>query len=234
MNPPLVLFDDDVARDWRPFTLTRPAGELLFGNMDTWCGFYERIAGFRQIRYFDIEGRKTGLFSRALTSPCGKIRIPLNESKDDTSQIAWILVAAIDKGDKLGNEIFDILRETALGRVNRQTGQVYLDEMSLTPQLSVEPAYSLNHVSLLAGRFTTNLVGARVTSTATPLMFASALVQYISTSGYVSANLRLRWEYRPGSELFVVLNEERDARTARHSGLASRALIVKINRLFRF
>jgi len=57
------------------------------GNMKVWCGFYEKLFNFREIRYFDIEGKKTGLFSRALTSPCGKIRIPINESQDDLSQI---------------------------------------------------------------------------------------------------------------------------------------------------
>jgi 4-hydroxyphenylpyruvate dioxygenase len=57
------------------------------GHMDHWSGFYERLFNFREIRYFDIEGRKTGLLSRAMTSPCGKIRIPINESQDDKSQI---------------------------------------------------------------------------------------------------------------------------------------------------
>ncbi len=57
------------------------------GNMDVWAGFYERLFGFREIRYFDIEGRKTGLLSRAMGSPCGKILIPINESQDDKSQI---------------------------------------------------------------------------------------------------------------------------------------------------
>jgi 4-hydroxyphenylpyruvate dioxygenase len=57
------------------------------GNMDTWAGFYESLFNFRQIRYFDIEGKLTGLKSRAMTSPCGKIRIPINESSDDKSQI---------------------------------------------------------------------------------------------------------------------------------------------------
>lgn len=57
------------------------------GNMDEWAGFYERIFNFREIRYFDIEGKLTGLKSRAMTSPCGKIRIPINESSDDKSQI---------------------------------------------------------------------------------------------------------------------------------------------------
>jgi 4-hydroxyphenylpyruvate dioxygenase len=57
------------------------------GNMDRWAGFYEKLFNFREVRYFDIEGKKTGLFSRAMTSPCGKIRIPINESQDDKSQI---------------------------------------------------------------------------------------------------------------------------------------------------
>ncbi len=57
------------------------------GNMDVWSKFYEDYFGFKEIRYFDIEGKLTGLVSRAMTSPCGKIRIPINESQDDKSQI---------------------------------------------------------------------------------------------------------------------------------------------------
>ena len=61
------------------------------GNMKKWADFYERIFNFREIRYFDIEGKITGLFSKAMTSPDGKIRIPLNESQDDKSQIEEFL-----------------------------------------------------------------------------------------------------------------------------------------------
>jgi 4-hydroxyphenylpyruvate dioxygenase len=61
------------------------------GNMDEWAGFYEKLFNFREIRYFDIEGKLTGLKSRAMTSPCGKIRIPINESVDDKSQIEEFL-----------------------------------------------------------------------------------------------------------------------------------------------
>jgi 4-hydroxyphenylpyruvate dioxygenase len=64
---------------------------LYRGNMDKWTRFYEEIFNFREIRYFDIEGQATGLVSRAMTSPCGKIRIPLNESQDDQSQIEEFL-----------------------------------------------------------------------------------------------------------------------------------------------
>lgn len=57
------------------------------GNMDKWWGFYRELFNFKQIHFFDIEGKISGLFSRAITSPCGKIRIPINESADDHSQI---------------------------------------------------------------------------------------------------------------------------------------------------
>lgn len=60
---------------------------LRRGNMEEWADYYERIFNFREVRYFDIEGKMTGLVSKAMTSPCGKIRIPLNESRDDKSQI---------------------------------------------------------------------------------------------------------------------------------------------------
>lgn len=57
------------------------------GEMDKWYDFYVKLFNFREIRFFDIKGKFTGLYSRALTSPCGKIRIPLNESSDEKSQI---------------------------------------------------------------------------------------------------------------------------------------------------
>jgi 4-hydroxyphenylpyruvate dioxygenase len=61
------------------------------GRMDHWAGFYERVFNFREIRYFDIEGKQTALLSRAMTAPDDKIRIPLNESQDEYSQIAEYL-----------------------------------------------------------------------------------------------------------------------------------------------
>jgi 4-hydroxyphenylpyruvate dioxygenase len=61
------------------------------GNMVKWADFYEKIFNFREIRYFDIEGKQTALVSKAMTSPDGKIRIPLNESQDEHSQIEEFL-----------------------------------------------------------------------------------------------------------------------------------------------
>ena len=86
--------------DW--LTQSKPEGVGFFyldhlthnvykGNMDKWFGFYARIFNFREIRFFDIEGKYTGLFSRALTSPCGRIRIPINEDRGETGQIVSYL-----------------------------------------------------------------------------------------------------------------------------------------------
>jgi 4-hydroxyphenylpyruvate dioxygenase len=68
------------------------------GRMAEWARFYEKLFNFREIRYFDIEGKLTGLRSKAMTSPCGKIRIPINESADDRSQIEEYLAAYHGEG----------------------------------------------------------------------------------------------------------------------------------------
>src|SRR5512138_3613996 len=90
-----TIYDVDFVPVANPGTLRTTGLEVIDhlthnvhrGNMNKWAGFYEKLFNFREIRYFDIEGKKTGLFSRAMTSPCGKIRIPINESQDDKSQI---------------------------------------------------------------------------------------------------------------------------------------------------
>jgi 4-hydroxyphenylpyruvate dioxygenase len=84
--------------EWMPDAEMMPKGlgltfidhlthNLYFGNMDKWSNYYERLFNFREIRYFDIKGAKTGLLSKAMTAPDGIVRIPLNESSDPKSQI---------------------------------------------------------------------------------------------------------------------------------------------------
>ena len=104
----LIYFTDDYGPGANPYagfdflTEAKPAGvgfhyldhlthNVHKGNMDQWFGFYQRLFGFHQIRFFDIEGKYTGLFSRALTSPCGRIRIPINEDRGETGQIVEYL-----------------------------------------------------------------------------------------------------------------------------------------------
>ncbi len=117
---------------------------------------------------------------------------------------------------------------------HRKTISATSARMSLGPQLSIEPGITLNWIDLVEGSFTTKLLTSRVSYTLTPLAFVSALLQYSSGSNSVAANVRFRWEYQPGSELFVVFNEQRDTLARAFPDLASRAVIVKVNRLFRF
>ena len=89
------VYDDEF--DWLGEKDPKPEGvgfyyidhlthNVVRGNMDTWYRFYADTFNFKEIRFFDIEGKLTGLFSRALTSPCGKIRIPINESADEKAR----------------------------------------------------------------------------------------------------------------------------------------------------
>ena len=71
---------------------------LYFGNMQKWSDYYEKLFNFREIRYFDIKGAKTGLVSKAMTAPDGIVRIPLNESSDPKSQINEYLDAYKGEG----------------------------------------------------------------------------------------------------------------------------------------
>ena len=99
----------DVDFEWLPDVDHNPKGVGLTyidhlthnvhrGRMGEWADFYERLFNFREIRYFDIEGKLTGLKSKAMTSPCGRIRIPINESSDDKSQIQEYLSAYHGEG----------------------------------------------------------------------------------------------------------------------------------------
>lgn len=104
------------------------------GNMDEWAGYYEKLFNFREIRYFDIEGKLTGLLSRAMTSPCGKIRIPINESQDDKSQIAEYLTQYRGEGIQhiaLGTDdivaTVDVLKSS--GVVFQDTPDTYYDNI---------------------------------------------------------------------------------------------------------
>ena len=112
--------------------------------------------------------------------------------------------------------------------------------VSLLPQLSLEPGALAVARHLPDGAFTARSYRLRRDYGFSPLMFASALVQYNSADRAVSSNLRFRWEYAPGSELFVVYTDERDTTptglttptTVR--GIKNRAFVVKVNRLLRF
>ena len=129
------------------------------------------------------------------------------------------------------------------GRIRSVTlgpGPFSAARISVLTQLSVEPTYTVARIELPNAAFTTTLARARVDYGFSPLMFAGALMQYSSADRAVSSNIRFRWEYAPGSELFLVYTDERDVTEDRFAtpalvrGLKNRALVFKINRLLRY
>ena len=106
--------------------------------------------------------------------------------------------------------------------------------MQVTPQLSVEPSLAINWIELPQGPFTLKVARSRITYTITPRMFVSGIAQYNSTGTSLGSNVRFRWEYRPGSELFVVYTDDFDTEARPGvTALRNRAFVVKFNRLFR-
>jgi len=136
------------------------------------------------------------------------------------------------------------------GTLSLQAGEFYNGTLTavgfstarvgVTKQLSFEPTISLNRFETQTASVTTRLYRTRADYAFSPLMFASALLQYSSSDRAFSSNLRFRWEYRPGSELFVVYTDEHDttdallARPTTVRGLKNRGFVVKVNRLLRF
>jgi hypothetical protein len=117
----------------------------------------------------------------------------------------------------------------------RTVGQYTAGRLAVTPRLAVEPGLSINWIDLPYGAFTTQLYTTRVTYTISPRTFVAGFLQYNSSNHTATSNIRLRWEYSPGSELFVVYSDDRDTNTfGRASTLINRAIVIKINRLFRF
>jgi hypothetical protein len=134
-------------------------------------------------------------------------------------------------------------RRVLTGRINGSAGTFfggsrleagYTGRVELSPQLSIEPRVTVNWVDLSVGRFTTRLLGSRVTFSLSTRTAASVLVQYNSSNNTLSTNARLRWEYQPGSDLFVVYSDGRETIGSGFPRLQDRSFVVKATRLFRF
>ncbi len=171
------------------------------GNMAKWAGFYEKVFNFREIRYFDIEGKVTGLKSKAMTSPCGKIRIPINESADDQSQIEEYLREYHGEGiqhialdtDQIYNTV-DTLRES--GIQFQDTNDVYYDNLaSRLPNHPEDEAELHRRKILIDGGesqgggyllqiFTTNVIG--------PIFFE--IIQRKGNEGFGEGNFQALFE----------------------------------------
>ena len=196
-----------------PGTVANPVGHGLTyidhltnnvyrGRMKEWADFYEKMFNFREVRYFDIEGKLTGLKSKAMTSPCGKIRIPINESSDDKSQIAEYLDEYHGEGIQhiaLGTDdiyktvqslkdagiIFQDTIETYYDLVNRRLpghGE-NLDELRRL-RILVDGRSSENSRELLLQIFSQNVIG--------PIFFE--IIQRKGDEGFGEGNFRALFE----------------------------------------
>ncbi|HEY0107235.1 MAG TPA: 4-hydroxyphenylpyruvate dioxygenase [Rhizomicrobium sp.] len=168
------------------------------GNMDKWSGFYERFFNFREIRYFDIEGKLTGLKSRAMTSPDGAIRIPINESSDDKSQIEEYLHAYDGEGiQHIALGAHDIYRAVELlkakGTDFQDTPETYYERLDNRIKGHGEDVARLKtgHIlmdgakdDLLLQIFTRNAIG--------PIFFE--LIQRKGNQGFGEGNFRALFE----------------------------------------
>jgi 4-hydroxyphenylpyruvate dioxygenase len=171
------------------------------GNMDKWAAFYERLFNFREVRYFDIEGKLTGLKSRAMTSPDGKIRIPINESSDDKSQIEEYLSAYHGEGIQhialATSDIYASVESLRLGGVTFQdTPETYYQRLDNRIPGHGEDLARLNRnrilmdgasdqdTGLLLQIFTQNAIG--------PIFFE--IIQRKGNQGFGEGNFRALFE----------------------------------------
>ena len=115
-----------------------------------------------------------------------------------------------------------------------RTELTYRGRVEVTPQFSLEPNFALNWMDLPQGAFQTNLIRLRATYTLSPRSFVGALVQYNSEANSFTTNIRFRWEYRPGSDVFFVYSDGRNTLDGASPALENRSLVFKVTRLFRF
>ena len=109
----------------------------------------------------------------------------------------------------------------------------YSGRLGLSPHIAVEPSLTLNWVRLTYGDFTARLLGTRIVVAPTARLGFSGLVQYNPTLHSLTASARMRWEYSPGSELFVVYSDGRDTGARGYPAIQNRSFAIKATRLFR-
>lgn len=115
-----------------------------------------------------------------------------------------------------------------------RTSVSYRGRIGFSAHVGVEPNVALNWISLPFGDFTARLFGLRVSLTPTSRLGFSTLTQFNSSASSLMSSVRMRWEYTPGSELYVVYSDGRDTATGSHPELQNRSVSIKATRLFRF
>ncbi|PSW06700.1 4-hydroxyphenylpyruvate dioxygenase [Photobacterium lipolyticum] len=168
------------------------------GNMDLWSNFYEKIANFHEIRHFDIKGKVTGLLSRAMTAPCGKIRIPINESHDDKSQIAEYLNKYNGEGIQhialSTRDIYSTVRKLKEGGLRfMDTPDTYYEGINQRVQGHEEDVEKLNELKILIDGDDTGILLQIFTDTVIGPVFFE-IIQRKGNQGFGEGNFQALFE----------------------------------------
>lgn len=168
------------------------------GNMDLWSNFYEKIANFHEIRHFDIKGKMTGLLSRAMTAPCGKIRIPINESHDDKSQIAEYLEKYNGEGIQhialSTRDIYSTVRKLKQGGLRfMDTPDTYYEGINQRVKGHEEDVEKLNELKILIDGDETGILLQIFTDTVIGPVFFE-IIQRKGNQGFGEGNFQALFE----------------------------------------
>jgi hypothetical protein len=244
-NPEVGLVRrDDFKRGFAQLRFSpRPAGGARVrkytyqGSLD----YIETVAGLLETRQqsgrFEVELENSDRFVSEVNSNYEFLQVPFQVSRG-----VIIPVGGYNFSDAMIGYNFGQQRPIS-GNISFAFGQFYDGDIktvsfgggrvAITKRFSLEPSFSLSQVHLPYGDFITRVIRSRVDYGFSPRMFASALLQYNYTDRTFSSNLRYRWEYRPGSEFFLVWTDEQDTRFHGLT-LRNRAFVVKATRLLRF
>lgn len=242
----------------RRFDFVKSSGALRFSPRPasipwirklTWeatLNYFEDGAGSMESRErggrFNVELASSDMFTLQYTDSFERLLQPFRVGTDAAGENVLIPAGTYGFGSVRTSYNFGQQRRVS-GNLSLQRGDFYdgkitslglsMGRVVVTNHLSLEPGFTLNRINLPVGNVKQNLLRSRLDYAFTSRMFASALVQYSTSDEVFSSNMRFRWEYRPGSELFVVWTDERDT-SAGGGGLRNRALALKVTRLLRF
>ena len=201
---------------------------------------YDRLDGEMETREYNFEGRAIFESSDRLVVTHSVTEEYLLDGFDLSSDVA--VPAGNYRFARSGIRFWLGTHRAVSGYVRYEFGDFfggtrrevsYWGRAEVNRRFSMEPNISLNWIEVPGGEVQAQVSRLRATYTVSPQSFVGALVQYNSAAQLMSANVRFRWEYSPGSDVFVVFSTNRDGDDAL-SGLTDRALVVKFTRLFRF
>lgn len=209
------------------------------GDVDTRVWRAAFVTEFQSSDQFSLDAARTYDFLQAAFAPAGSpVAIPVGGYTFNDVGASYVFGAQRRASGMLSvraGEYYDgTIRSISIGG-----GGLTPSRLAFSRHLSMEPTFAILRVERPSASFTTRLARTRVDYAFTPLMFASALLQYSSADRAVSSNVRFRWEFAPGSELFLVYTGEQStddplAPPTAIRGLRNRAFVVKVNRLLRY